>query len=170
VHFDITYSVSVLSRHLAKPCKKVVLVAKRVTKYLRCTRDLVITWSTQSDGTANWKMTGSVDASFANCQMTRRSHGDWINFLNRGPVSWKSGLQPIVTLSNCESEYVALSMQVCEVKYLRMLFRELECPQEGPTLIWEDNNACILLVENESSSTGRFKHIDTKFRFGRDHF
>ncbi len=134
VHWPHCQEIWLLSRHLAKPCKKVVLVAKRVTKYLRCTRDLVITWSTQSDGTANWKMTGSVDASFANCQMTRRSHGDWINFLNRGPVSWKSGLQPIVTLSNCESEYVTLSMEVCEV------------------------------------TTGRFKQINTKFRFGRDHF
>jgi hypothetical protein len=141
VRFDIAYAVSVLSRHLTKPCKKVVLAAKRVIKYLRCTRDLAITWSTQSDGTANWKLTGSVDASFANCQMTRRSHGGWINFLNRGPVSWKSGLQAIVTLSRCESEYVALSMEVCKVKYLRMLLRELGYPQEEPTLIWEDNKA-----------------------------
>ena len=46
-----------------------------------------------------------------------------------------------------------------------MLLRDLECPQEEPTLIWEDNKACILLVENESSSAGRCKHIDTKFRF-----
>ena len=56
-------------------------------------------------------------------------------------------------------------MEVCEVKYLRMLLRELGCPQEEPTLIWEDNKACILLAENESSSAGRCKHIDTKFRF-----
>ena len=32
VRFDIAYAVSVLSRHLAKPCKKVVLAAKRVIK------------------------------------------------------------------------------------------------------------------------------------------
>ncbi len=97
---------------LVKPCNKVVLAAKRVIKYLRCTRDMTIIWSAQSDSTVNWKLTGSVDASFANCQMTRRSHGGWINFLKRGPVSWKSGLQPIVTLSSCESEYVVLSMEV----------------------------------------------------------
>ena len=33
MRFDIAYAVSVLSRHLAKPCKKVVLAAKRVIKY-----------------------------------------------------------------------------------------------------------------------------------------
>ena len=70
VRFDITYAVSVLSRHLVKPCKKVVLAAKRVIKYLRCTRGMDIIWSAPSDSTVNWKLTGSVDASFANCQMT----------------------------------------------------------------------------------------------------
>ena len=80
--------------------------------------------------------------------MKRRSHGGWINFLNRGPVSWKSGLQPIVTLSSCDSDYVALSMEVYEVKYLRTLLRELGYPQEEPTLIWEENKACILLVNH----------------------
>jgi hypothetical protein len=54
---------------VSEDCKRVVLASKRVKKYLRCSPDLVITWSTQSDGTANWKLTGSVDASFANCQI-----------------------------------------------------------------------------------------------------
>jgi hypothetical protein len=45
VSFDITYIVSVLSRHLSKPCKKVVLAVKRVIKiltlYSRCGHHLV---------------------------------------------------------------------------------------------------------------------------------
>ncbi len=68
-------------------------------------------------------------------------------------------------LKNCESEYVVLSMEVCEGKYLRMLLCEFGCPQEETTLIWEDNKSCILLEENESSSAGRCKHVDTNFRF-----
>ncbi len=80
------------------------------------------------------------------------------------PSSWKDDTLGYLSM-DLKSFYVALSMEVCEVKYLRMRFRELGCPQEEPTLIWEDNKTCILLAENESSSTGRFKHIDTKFRF-----
>ncbi len=38
------------------------------------------------------------------------------------------------------------------MKYLQMLLRELRCPQKEPTLIWEDNKACIHLAVNESSS------------------
>ena len=54
---------------------------------------------------------------------------------------------------------------VCEVKYLRSLMAELGFPQEEPTLIWEDNRATIMIAENDSSSAGRCKHIDVRFRF-----
>ena len=76
--------------------------------------------------------------------MTRKSHGGFINFVNNGAVSWKSGLQSIVTLSSCEAEYVALCSEVCEVKYFRALMRELGHKQQESTLIWEDNKAAIL--------------------------
>ena len=32
-------------------------------------------------------------------------------------------------------------------------------------LIWEDNRATIMIAENDSSSAGRCKHIDVRFRF-----
>jgi hypothetical protein len=83
---------------------------------------------------------GAVDASFAMDAMTRKSHGGFINFVNNGAVSWKRGLQNIVTLSSCEAEYVALCSEVCEVKYLRSLMRELGHRQVESTL-WEDNKA-----------------------------
>jgi hypothetical protein len=79
VHFDITYTVSVLSRHLVKPCKKVVLTSKIVIKYLRCTRDLTITIkaSGRFAKLANWKLTGSVDASFANVGLSNDTTKSW---------------------------------------------------------------------------------------------
>jgi hypothetical protein len=91
--------------------------------------------------------------------------GGFINFVNNGAVSWKSGLQSIVTLSSCEAEYVALCSEVCEVKYLRSLMRELGHKQAESTLIWEDNKAAILIAENECSSAGRSKHIDVRYKF-----
>ena len=168
VRYDIAFAVSVLSRHLARPNTKLISAAKRVIQYLKRTRNFGITWScdqaTMKAGEANM-LFASVDASYANCQLTRRSHGGWVTFVNNGCVSWKSGRQPIVTLSSCEAEYVALCSMVCEVKYLRSLMAELGFPQEEPTLIWEDNRATIMIAENDSSSAGRCKHIDVRFRF-----
>ena len=168
VRFDISHAVSVLSRHLARPCGKVIDAAKRIIKYLWWTRDFAIKWTAsaleEEQGSAN-VIIGAVDASFAMDAMTRKSHGGFINFVNNGAVSWKSGLQSIVTLSSCEAEYVALCSEVCEVKYLRSLMRELGHRQEDSTLIWEDNKAAILIAENECSSAGRSKHIDVRFKF-----
>ena len=168
VRFDISHAVSVLSRHLARPCSKTIDAAKRIIKYLACSRDFAITWSSSEEeekqGSAN-AVIGAVDASFAMDTMTRKSHGGFINFVNNGAVSWKSGLQSIVTLSSCEAEYVALCSEVCEVKYLRALMRELGHKQQESTLIWEDNKAAILIAENECSSAGRSKHIDVRFKF-----
>ena len=168
VRFDIAHAVSVLSRHLARPCRKVVDAGKRVIRYLVTHREVGIHWrNSQRDIDAGnaYTLLGCTDASFAMDTLTRKSHGGYINFVNSGAVSWKSGLQPIVTLSSCEAEYVALCTEVCEVKYLRQLLRELGHEQVKPTLIQEDNKAAILVAENETSSSGRCKHIDVKFRF-----
>ena len=165
---DISHVVSVLSRHVARPCTKVIEAAKRIIKYLAGTRDFAITWMSsaleEEQGCDN-VIIGAVDASFAMDAMTRKSHGGFINFVNNGTVSWKSGLQSIVTLSSCEAEYVALCSEVCEVKYLRSLMRELGHRQVESTLIWEDNKAAILIAENECSSAGRSKYIDVRYNF-----
>jgi len=68
VRFDISHAVSVLSRHLARPCTKVIEAAKRIIKYLAGTRDFAITWMSsaleEEQGCDN-VIIGAVDASFA---------------------------------------------------------------------------------------------------------
>ena len=86
-------------------------------------------------------------------------------FMNNGPIAWKSKLQSIVTLSSAESEFVALIATVAEVKYVRMMLEELGHPQGEPTIVDEDNTACIMMSSNETSSAGRCRHVDVKFRF-----
>ena len=165
--FDISYAVSTLSRHLMRPNKKVIHEARRVVRYLRDTRDFCIRWSSSPEYVAEemhnvaW---GAVDASYAACPLTRRSHGGWLVFMNGGAISWKSGLQPLVTMSSCEAEFVSLCNLILEVRYIRMLLEELGHAQGDSTLIWEDNKATILIAEGESSSAGRAKHIDVRFK------
>ena len=168
VRYDVAYAVSVLSRYLMRPNQKVIEAAKRVIRYLLKTRDFKITWSTEEgDIAANRidRMWGAVDASFAADPITRRSHSGFLIFNNGGAISWKSGLQKMVTLSSCESEFVGLCGAVVEIRYLRQLMEELGRPQEPGTVLWEDNKACIILAEGETSSGGRSKHVDVKFRY-----
>ena len=167
VRFDIAYAVSVLSRHLARPCRKVINEAKRCIRYLLGTRDLTITWSIDPTSTpAELRNTlwAAADASYAADPITRRSHGGYIAYLNGGPISWKSGLQKLVCLSSAESEFVALTSCIVEVRYLRMLLAELHHPQPEPTTIYEDNRATIIIAEGNVSSAGRAKHIDVRYK------
>jgi len=94
VRFDISHVVSVLSRHLARPCTKVTEAVKRIIKYLAETRDFATKWMSlvEEQGSAN-VIIGAVDASFVMDTMTQKSHWGFINFVNNWAVSWKSGLQ-----------------------------------------------------------------------------
>ena len=166
--FDVSYSLSVLSRYLAKPNARLIEAAKRVIRYLLKTKHMGITWKITSEdkntGFAN-TLFAATDASFAMCLLTRKSHAGYVIFLNHGPISYKSKLQNIVTLSSAEAEFVALSDVTCEVKYLRELSRGLGYPQREATLVFEDNRAAILVAQNECSASGRMRHVDVKFRF-----
>ena len=86
------------------------------------------------------------DASCASDVITRRSHGGYMLFSNGGCDSWKSGLQKTVTMSSCESEFVALCSENLEVRYLRQFLTELGHRQEEPTLLWEDNLESITVA------------------------
>ena len=168
LRYDICYAVSVLSRHLARPCVKAVQAAKRVVRYLVQTRDFAVEWWIDRKdidaGCAN-VVFGSADSSFGMCPITRRSHSGYANFLNNGIISFKSKLQKSVTVSSAEAELMGLSDEVMEVIYLRGLLKEIGFEQKGATLIWEDNKAAILIAEAECSSAGRTKHVDIRFRF-----
>ena len=116
---DISYAVSTLSRHLARPTNKVINEAKRVVRYLAGTRDFSIRWTSDTDhvtGEMRNLMWGAVDASCAACPLTRRSHGGWLVYMNGGAILWKSGLQPMITLSSCEAGFVALCSIILEVR------------------------------------------------------
>ncbi len=164
VRFDVSYVLSVSSRHLSRPNARLIAAPKRIVKYLVHTKDLGITWSIseqdKESGFAN-VLFAAVDASFAMCKLTRRSHFGYTTFLNNGLVSWKS---TIVTLSSAESEYVALCDLTCEMRYLRQLAKGLGFEQKEPTLCFEDNKAAIMTAENECSAAGRMKHVDVKVR------
>jgi hypothetical protein len=72
-----------------------------------------------------------------------------------------------VSLSSAESEYIAASYCSQEVIYLREILRGFSCAQDEPTVIFEDNQACIAMSENQVHRD-RSRHIDVRKYFVRD--
>ena len=89
-----------------------------------------------------------VDADWEGDIETRRSHTDYVLILNGGPVSWKSLRQDSVDLSTCEAEYMTVSLCGQEVVYIRAILRDFGVTQTQPTLVCEDNLACIAMSVN----------------------
>ena len=79
-------------------------------------------------------------------------------------ISWAARLQRTVALSTAEAEFMALAETAKEAQWLRALLRSLGYPQDDPTVIWEDNQSCILLTKHNRFHA-RSKHIDIRYHF-----
>ena len=109
------------------------------------------------------KVFGFVDSNFATNKDTRQSVTGYILTVGGSLILWMSKMQPSVTLSLCEAEYVALCTCATEVKFIQMLFEEL-LPKHNtrPKTLLEDNTGTIHLVENATIGN-RTKHIDVRY-------
>jgi KUP system potassium uptake protein len=112
---------------------------------------------------------GFSDADYAADTTSRRSTSGYVFLLNGAAISWKTKLQPSVSLSTCEAELIALAFALQEGIWLRRLVSELLMPgYDNTVVIHEDNQGTIALVQNHRFSD-RSKHVDTRYFFIREH-
>ena len=74
---------------------------------------------------------GFVDADFGGDVDTRRSMIGFVFSLFGGPVSWRSYLQPITTLSTTEVEYIGVTEATKEALWLKGLALEMGLTQKA---------------------------------------
>nr|CCA21019.1 putative polyprotein [Albugo laibachii Nc14] len=87
--------------------------------------------------------------------------------MHGSPVIFKSRLQRVVALGNAEAEYIALSLCVQEVIWIRSLLEELGIQHESAIIVYEDNQSEM----DSGKSVGfqsRAKHIDIRHHFIRE--
>jgi hypothetical protein len=81
-------------------------------------------------------------------------------------VSWCSRKQSSVDLSTAKAEYIALSVEVHEVVWLRKLLTNLFDHEMDSTIIHCDNQSCVKLSENPVFHD-KSKHIKIKYHYIR---
>ncbi|XP_031265676.1 secreted RxLR effector protein 161-like [Pistacia vera] len=101
---DIAYAVSVTSRYQSDPREKHWLAVKTIIKYLRKTKDLILSY-----GGSKLKIEGYSDSDFQSDMDDRKSTSEFIFICNGGAVSWKSSKQSTTVDSTTEVEYIATS-------------------------------------------------------------
>ncbi|EWM20187.1 gag-pol polyprotein [Nannochloropsis gaditana] len=141
----------------------------RVLRYLKGTREVGLKYTGNSTG--SFTLVGYADADYAGDKDNRRStsgytftlsHGDDIN-----TIDWKAKQQDVVALSSAESELISACSATQSAVYIRQLLMDLGFKQDEPTVIMEDNQACIAMSNNPIIQK-RTKHIDVRYHFVRE--
>ena len=99
-----------------------------------------------------------LDADYASDKQDRKSISGRISTLGGMIVGWSSKKQQTVSLSSCESEYIAYAEGCQEALFMNQLLEELLGKLTSAT-IYGDNQGALFLVKNLQVSQ-RTKHID----------
>ena len=107
-------------------------------------------------------LSGYTDADWAGSRYDRRSTSGYSFTLSSGAVSWSSKLQPLVTLSTTQAEYVAAVEAGKEILWFRNILFEFGYDVSAPSTLYLDNQSAIRVSKNPEHH-GRMKYLDLRF-------
>jgi hypothetical protein len=119
---DIAFAVNFISRKLQAPTVADLTRAKKCLVYLRDTAERGLKMKSLKNSKVELKM--FVDSSFGNGN-NRRSKFGFVISVDGSVIHFKSKQHPLITLSSCEAEFVALSFGMKEVRWIENLLEEL---------------------------------------------
>ncbi|KAJ4719824.1 Retrovirus-related Pol polyprotein from transposon TNT 1-94 [Melia azedarach] len=158
---DLAQSVSVVSRFMGEPSKEHWQAVKRIFRYLKGTFDVGLIYG----GDTQCLVTGFSDSDYAGDVDSKRSMTGYVFTLGSSVVSWKATLQPTVTLSTTEAEYMALTEAAKEGIWLKGLVSDLGLHHDQ-AIVYCDSLSAICLAKDQVHHE-RTKHIDVRYHFLR---
>jgi Reverse transcriptase (RNA-dependent DNA polymerase) len=161
---DITFVVGVANWFMDDQRYPYLKAVKKILRYAKGTEDLGLFYQK----TNIFELAGYVDSDwYRDIDDWKRISG-YVLYMEGTTFTWLSKKQHIVTLSICEAEYVAASLDVSYAIWLRRLPQELKCPQLESTELQVDNMSAIELAKNPVHHE-RSKHIVVRFHSIREH-
>ena len=160
---DITFAVNLLARHSAQPTQRHWTGVKNIFRYLNGTKDLGLFFKKNLDP----NMIRYTDAGYLSDPHNGKSQIGFV-FLHGGTaISWKSSKQTLTATSTNHSEIIALYEASRECVWLRRVINHIQqsCgigSIESPTIIYEDNSACVTQMQTGYIKSNITKHIAPK--------
>ncbi|GJX19263.1 hypothetical protein Tco_0221940 [Tanacetum coccineum] len=135
---DVSFALSMVSRHQQNPGEGHWPAVKNILKYLRNTKDRLLVYGGEEE------------------------------LRNRGAVTWKSSKQDTMADSTCESEYIAASEASKEAIWMKNFIGDLRVvpTSKDPIEIFCDNESVVALTK-EPKDHEKSKHIERKYHFVR---
>jgi len=184
---DLSTITNILAQYQNRPSRKHIAAAKYAIRYLKGTKQLGLTFSSESqsndqiDGFLNFPVnTPSVsaltDANWgpqdqsvpkSNKPLPKldlfktRSISGYVLTLH-GPIHWQSKRQTITARSSAEAEIYATDECVKQLLYIRNIIKYLGLEKDllkNKTKIYNDNMACVIWTSNQTSKGLRYIQI-----------
>jgi hypothetical protein len=169
---DVAYAISDVARFMSNWGVDHFKAALRILRYLYSTKEKTILLSSSKDHPLS--LSAYCDANYAddrdsgeNFDDKWKSQGGYLIYLGGSLISWRSRRHKSRCLSSMESEYMEASEASKEVKHFRTMMREFGYDCSHPSIIYEDNKACIAFSKNNTCHD-RTKHIDIRAYALRD--
>jgi hypothetical protein len=155
---DLQTAIAFLCTRVKAPDADDYKKLHRVMKYLRGTRDMVLTLEADNLQILKWW----VDASFA-VHRDMRSHTGGVLSMGRGAIYSTSTRQKLTTRSSTEGELVGVNDVMPQILWTHY-FLESQGYPVSDAIIYQDNQSSILLENNGKASSGkRTRHINIRF-------
>ena len=162
---DIVFSVNLLARYSSAPTRRHWKGIQHILRYLSGTTDMGLFYSNKSKE----KLLGYEDAGYLSDPHKARSQTGYVFNYNGTAISWRSVKQTMVATSSNHSEIIAIHEASRECIWLRLMIHHIQesCGlssfKDKPTILFEDNAACIAQIKGGYIKGDRTKHISPKF-------
>lgn len=164
---DVSFAVSFAATKSNNPTVSDWVDLVRILQYLCYTEDYGLIIEKQQP---NCPLTLfiHVDASYLLHADSKAQTGYAMSLNNQGFFYIKSSKQSVVTTSSTHSEMRALFTSVCEFLYAELICQEIGRPLTLPTVIYEDNQPVITLLNRERALHKGSKHFLMLINYVRD--
>ena len=162
---DIAFPVNLLARYSSAPTRRHWKGIQHILRYLSGTTDMGLFYSNKSKE----KLLGYVDAGYLSDPHKARSQTGYVFNYNGTAISWRSVKQTKVATSSNHSEILAIHEASRECIWLRSMIHHIQescglsSVKDKPTILFEDNAACIAQIKGGYIKGDRTKHISPKF-------
>lgn len=157
-------AVNMHSRYSKGPRKEDMKTLNRILEYVAGTPTEGVTLQSH-EGVVLY---ATVDASYGTHD-DRKSHTAVTCHIgkNSGAFIWRSKKQSVTADSSTVAEFIATHTAAQEIMWTRSILGELGFPQGGPTLLQEDNQSTIAMLNNDCHGA-KTKHIDIRYNLIRE--
>ncbi|GJZ94435.1 secreted RxLR effector protein 161-like protein [Tanacetum coccineum] len=167
---DITFSLNLLARYSSCPTRRHWNGVKHIFRYLQGTKDMGLYFTNPS----NTSLVDFADAGYMSDPHNGRSQTGYVFTSGGTAISWCSVKQTIATTSSNHAEIMAIHEASRECVWLRNKTQHIcrscgiSSENEAPTVLYEDNAACVAQLKEGYIKGDRTKHILPKFFFTHD--